>query len=776
MTTLPMMLLATEKTTKPQIFDAGNNIQVIPEQGLALAPVGVLVQMGYFEFDASIAVDINGAQSLHGDTQCVSSGATHITKAAAKAVFEKLVIDLKMSMTGIDFQVIKLGDLNSNVSLDQVEFVNSEWGQALRMVKPPGDQPYSDDRITSEKPNPALTKTTTSSPAAQPVAGTTTTVTSSQSMTVTTAKTTSTSTQPIWEGPWYPEGSEYTQYDDERLVSECCANCLCLRVGTENDEFLKIPEGKNQWSIHVDGFGENGQITSSQRYGTTVIVVRSGHGTILMSVSMAIEPQWIVWSNGKLVFKMHAVSEMMVVVHLNIINCPYCDDVASVVVEPIGRIRRSILKNLFDIESHSEFVAALDKIKESQELFQRANALDFQKLNFMNKEVLMHEDHLQTTVVNIRDRFCELQAEVKQVNLEVQVNEHANEIAQEVVSIVETCNANKMPRALMSSEKIAVLCENSYPGKCNGPFLRQYKSAITCQITKVVITEASIVIGTKLKTPMGPRVPYRAFRLLVVPVYHKDQASIFRAATNTIVVKTEDHMTTIEKCEEVPGVGSFKCNINDVNQKTTTCLAKVIGKSADEYSKWCYDQQKIQPGACNIVQNSLGLLVSASMPLQMTNTKLSLNGFRSDEANSTHQGVFFVKAVDSTTSVTCNGMVYSTPAAPEEIEVVLHDGFKNDAVVKQLDVPVSDIKSDQHDIEQLMHIQVLKHNITMGNWITPAVGWSVLSVSLIAVTVIVLACIIIGCRWACPCMNPCGNGCWCPQRRHEGLRYEATNM
>ena len=719
------------------LFIKGKEVRVIPGHGLALVPYQVLLDMGRSKVVSFIEIDVRG-NNVANSGKCISKGGEHLLEITSRHVHDKLKKSLYGSSTDGTFPVVMVDSLTDTVNMTSVGVEQSSWEQALEKLDTQADQPVrsSNQTMSGSQPQDVTETETVSSTTSFSTVTTTSTVTS---------KTTSTSTQSSWEGPWYGHSAslDYADADESLLQAECCHECMCETLETEVEHFVRMSKGVNVASVYLDGFGLTGTLESKVKYGVTAMVVKGQNGIMLVSMSHEMDPDHMEWRNGKLLLTMSIPKDKLIKIVVNVIQCSFCDDVILLTVRTKRLVKRGILGDIFDIESHAEFVETIKKIREDQELLSKNNILNAEKVNFQNQKILIHEDHLATTVKNLEQQICQTSSKLSAVYLNDQMINHANQIGAEVLSVVDTCSNRHIPRALVASAKLPMLCEAYYKEACNEQFLQIFKNAISCKVTKIMVARGKIGIIVDLEIPTGPKVAYQSFRVMTVPVVAGLWSRKLKTKQNDVLIKTGHHMTLIHDCKIINGFNAFVCNINNVDNVMASCLAALVNqKWSTKENDWCTVKTPATGSACHIVQDKKGLLVSTAVPLKVSNTQQQLNGFRLADNNNTGVGVFYVPANKAASMVECNDMIFTTRSTVESVKVIIHDQFQVDTLEMD-EVSLSEVKEDQKEIAELMRIQVLKHNITSGEWITPQIGYAVITVSGIVVALISVAGVIL---------------------------------
>lgn len=758
------------RSNEKDLFIKGEEVRVIPGHGLALVPYQVLLEMGRSKVAAFIEVDVSG-NTVANDGKCISRGGDHLLEITSRHVHDKLKKSLYGSSTDGTFPIVMVESLTDKVNMTSIGVETSSWEQALQKIEPQSDQPPNRTVLVTQPEN-VTDGEKVSSTMPSSILGTTST---------TTTKTTSTTTQSSWEGPWYGDASsiDYVERDEALLQSECCTECICETIETELEHFIKVSNNINMVSLYLDGFGLVGAIESKFKFGVTAIVVKGQNGIMLVSMSHQIDPNQITWVNGKLLMTLSTSTQKLIKITVNVIQCSYCDDVVVLTAKSKEVTKRSILSNLFDIESHQEFLETIKKIREDQELLSKNNILNSEKVNFQNQKILIHEDHLATTVKNLEEQICQTSSKLSEIYVYDQMLNHANEIGAEVLSIIDTCSNHHIPRALVASVKLPMLCEAYYKEGCNEDFLKTFKNGISCNVQKIMVSKGKIGIIVDLEVPTGPKVEYQSFRVMSVPVTSGLWSRRLKTQQNDVLIKTSHHMTVIHHCKPIMGFDALVCDINDADDVMAGCLAALVNRKwSSKEDEWCTVKTPAVGTACHIVQDQKGLLVSTAVPLKVSNAQRQLNGFRSADKNNSDVGVFYVPAGNDTSMLECNDMIFSTRTTVETVKVVVHDQFKVD-VLKMDEVSTAKVQEDQAEISELMRIQVLKHNITSGQWVTPQVGYAVITVSGVVISVIIIAGVIllILCLRRRCCTNQRTGCCWHPNSNNNmEMHYQQAPM
>ena len=754
------------------LFSKGEEVRVVPDHGLALVPYQVLLDMGRSKVVSFIEVDVGGTD-VANDGKCISKGGDHLLEITSRRVHDKLKKSLYGSSTDGTFPVVMVESLTDKVNMTELGIEQSSWEQALQKIDTQADQPKSAHNQTMVVTQPL--STTEMEKASSTIQSSTITTTSTA-----TTKTTSTTTQSSWEGPWYGDSSiEYVEGDESLLQSECCTGCICESLETEMEHFIKVSSGRSVVSVYLDGFGLVGTAESRFKFGVTAVVVKGQNGIMLVSLSHQIEPDQVDWLNGKLVLTVSTPNEKLMKFTINVIQCSYCDDMVMLTVKAKKMVKRSILSNLFDLESHTEFLEEIKKIREDQELLSKDNILNSEKLNFQNQKILIHEDHLASTVKNLEQQICQTTSKLSAVYLNDQMMNHASEIGQEVLSIVDTCSNHHIPRALVTSVKLPMLCQAYYKEGCDDEFLKIFKNSISCQVKRIMVSRGKIGIIVDLEVPTGPKVPYQAYRIMSVPVTSGLWSRKLKTQQNDVLIKTSQHMTVVNECKHVEGFDALVCDINSVDDIMAGCFATLVNKKwSSKDDEWCTRKTPATGSACHIVQDRKGLLVSTAIPLKVSNSQRQLNGFRLAGENNTDVGVFYVPAENAASMVECNDIIFSTRTTIEAVKVVIHDKFKIDKFKADV-TSTEEVQEDQKEIADLMRIQVLKHNFTTGQWITPQIGYTVITVSGVVVaiiTVIGMVLLVLCLRRRCG-RNRQAGCCWGPTPNDNmEMRYQQARM
>ena len=463
-------------------------------------------------------------------------------------------------------------------------------------------------------------------------------------------------------------------YDDNEWGSyhenqNCCDSCECTM--RKMDQWHTMEKCVDILSVTIDGclFYDH-DLTLIQDKNQAAALVISNDCNIIASVKTEIETD----VKMEILQTDIDITTASCVVSLKIeqLECTSgCQSEFKLVKQFRSRSKRSLWTSLINAVDNDEFMTKMHQIENAENARAQKIMNNEKSLFELNqKETLVNKKRIDQLVDALETKLCNENAKLNANRIVNTINNHANQIVQQIIVELSTCWLDQAPPILHS--KFKGLCTASYPILCEKKqFYELFTKLVHCQPLGVVVAPQGVMLTMKLSVPEGPRASYTASMALSLPVIENHEMSQLVLEPNTVIFQVDDGRATtaVTNCQ-ARGLSNYDlvCNIHNQSPKMTYCLASLMEKRS--MKKACLTMLPEWKSDCFAAKTPYGLLLSTgSQGVTVTkNANAALNGFISENGGRRVSGVVHLLD-ESDPVVTCNSISYRSDERSLELTI-----------------------------------------------------------------------------------------------------------